>query len=58
MKYHLYFFFWFQEFFIEHIAQEIYESNAKNSEISYSGLAEVVQNCDAMEFLKGAHDKL
>lgn len=42
-----------QEFFIEHLAQEIFENNDKQTEISYSGLAEVVQDNEPMEFLKG-----
>merc|ERR1711911_165939 len=40
------------EFFIEHLAQEIFENNKKQTEITYSGLAEVVQDNESMEFLK------
>lgn len=35
------------------MAQEIFENNDKQTEISYSGLAEVVQDNEPMEFLKG-----
>ena len=42
-----------KEFFVEYLAQEIYRSSGKKNELTYSGLAEIVQTSDAMEFLKG-----
>lgn len=46
-------FLYFQEFFVEYLSQEIYRSSGKKSELTYSGLAEIVQTSDSMEFLKG-----
>jgi len=42
-----------KEFFVEYLSQEIYRSSGKKSELTYSGLAEIVQTSDSMEFLKG-----
>lgn len=38
---------------MEYLSQEIYRSSGKKSELTYSGLAEIVQTSDSMEFLKG-----
>jgi chromatin accessibility complex protein 1 len=43
----------FKEFFVEHLAQEIYESTNKSNELTYKGLADIVQKSDSMQFLKG-----
>ncbi|XP_046454033.1 chromatin accessibility complex protein 1-like [Daphnia pulex] len=40
------------EFFVEHLAQEIYESTKKSNELTYKGLADIVQKSDSMQFLK------
>lgn len=47
------FFLYFKEFFVEHLAQEIYESTGKSDELTYKGLADIVQKSDSMHFLKG-----
>lgn len=38
---------------MEHLAQEIFENTGKSNELTYNGLADIVQKSDAMEFLKG-----
>ena len=42
-----------QEFFVEHLAQEIYENTGKSNDVTYHSLADIVQKSDSMEFLKG-----
>jgi len=43
-----------QEFFVEHLAQEIFENCDKKKDLTYSGLADIVQEDESMEFLKGS----
>jgi len=40
------------EFFVEHLAQEIFENCDKKKDLTYSGLADIVQEDESMEFLK------
>lgn len=38
-----------------HLAQEIFENAGKSKELTYNGLADIVQKSDSMEFLQGIY---